>query len=190
VNCTCGGEFGPAPALGYYVEFTGPTADVSVDVSGFYKLTANGPTVPSVGPLTASAVRLFVNPNPADLTKAQYIVNAGVNDGATVSPFSTVLSLPTGTPIEVGMEAFTSFTEYPGSMSASAYLDPYFSIDPSNPDASAYSILTSPGVGNAPGTGVLGTPEPSTWAMMLLGFAGLGWAGWRRRVVRTAGMPA
>jgi hypothetical protein len=24
------------------------------------------------------------------------------------------------------------------------------------------------------------TPEPSTWAMMLLGFAGLGYAGWRR----------
>ena len=26
----------------------------------------------------------------------------------------------------------------------------------------------------------LGTPEPSTWAMMLLGFAGLGYAGYRR----------
>jgi hypothetical protein len=23
-------------------------------------------------------------------------------------------------------------------------------------------------------------PEPSTWALMLLGFAGLGFAGWRR----------
>ncbi|HWY84382.1 MAG TPA: PEP-CTERM sorting domain-containing protein [Roseiarcus sp.] len=23
-------------------------------------------------------------------------------------------------------------------------------------------------------------PEPSTWAMMVLGFAGLGFAGWRR----------
>jgi hypothetical protein len=32
-------------------------------------------------------------------------------------------------------------------------------------------------------------PEPSTWAMMLLGFAGLGYAGWRaqrRRVAATA----
>jgi hypothetical protein len=27
----------------------------------------------------------------------------------------------------------------------------------------------------------LNTPEPSTWAMMLLGFAGLGYAGFRRR---------
>jgi len=30
---------------------------------------------------------------------------------------------------------------------------------------------------------VLSTPEPSTWAMMLLGFAGLGLAAKRRRVI-------
>jgi PEP-CTERM motif len=32
-----------------------------------------------------------------------------------------------------------------------------------------------------PSTDVPGTPEPSTWAMMLLGFAGLGYAGFKRR---------
>jgi hypothetical protein len=31
-------------------------------------------------------------------------------------------------------------------------------------------------------TGVSTVPEPSTWAMMLVGFAGLGFAGWRTRV--------
>jgi hypothetical protein len=29
-------------------------------------------------------------------------------------------------------------------------------------------------------------PEPSTWAMLLIGFAGLGFAGWRR-AARLAG---
>ena len=31
-----------------------------------------------------------------------------------------------------------------------------------------------PGIGS-----VIAVPEASTWAMMLLGFAGLGYAGWR-----------
>ena len=30
-----------------------------------------------------------------------------------------------------------------------------------------------------PGGSITAVPEPSTWAMMLLGFAGLGYAGWR-----------
>ncbi len=30
------------------------------------------------------------------------------------------------------------------------------------------------------GSGADGVPEPSTWAMMLLGFAGLGFVGYRR----------
>jgi hypothetical protein len=39
--------------------------------------------------------------------------------------------------------------------------------------ANAYSLEFSPGVGNS---AISGVPEPSTWAMMLLGFAGLGFA--------------
>jgi hypothetical protein len=62
-----------------------------------------------------------------------------------------------------------------------AFLDPYFSIDPSSP-AGPYSIITSYGVSNALGSGV---PEPSTWAMMLLGFLGLGFAGYRKSFIRT-----
>jgi len=34
----------------------------------------------------------------------------------------------------------------------------------------------------------VGTPEPSTWAMMLIGFAGLGFAGYRAS--RRTGMAA
>ena len=42
----------------------------------------------------------------------------------------------------------------------------------------------------APEPGVVtpftGTPEPSTWAMMLIGFAGLGFAGYRKIKPKTA----
>jgi hypothetical protein len=66
-------------------------------------------------------------------------------------------------------------------------------------DTSSYDARTFSSLGVTPGryewtwgsganqnfTLVIGTvPEPSTWAMMLLGFAGLGLAGWRHR--RTA----
>jgi hypothetical protein len=53
-----------------------------------------------------------------------------------------------------------------GSGSATTILDPFFSVP------TGYSIELSPGVGNT-------VPEPSTWAMMLIGFAGLGYAGYR-----------
>jgi len=60
---------------------------------------------------------------------------------------------------------------------ASAFADPYFYIDPSFVNASKYNIVLSNGIANSP---VSGIPEPSTWGMMLLGFAGLGFASYRR----------
>jgi hypothetical protein len=60
--------------------------------------------------------------------------------------------------------------------SSGAFLDPIFSIDPSFVGANNYSIETSPGIGN-----VSAVPEPSTWAMMFLGFAGVGFMAYRRK---------
>ena len=54
-----------------------------------------------------------------------------------------------------------------------AMVDPIIEVDPSDPNAADFIVLTSPGIGNA-------VPEPATWAMMLVGFAGLGFAGYRR----------
>jgi hypothetical protein len=47
-----------------------------------------------------------------------------------------------------------------------ATVDPYIFVDPSFPDASAYSVLLSDGIGNGIRSGV---PEPAAWAVMLLG---------------------
>jgi len=52
-------------------------------------------------------------------------------------------------------------------------IDPNISVN--GPLADDVDILFSPGIGN----GVSAVPEPSTWAMMLIGFAGLGFAGYR-----------
>jgi hypothetical protein len=57
------------------------------------------------------------------------------------------------------------------SESFSAVVDPIFIISPDF--ANNYTLEFSPGVQNGIAGGV---PEPSTWAMMLIGFAGLGFA--------------
>jgi hypothetical protein len=45
----------------------------------------------------------------------------------------------------------------------------------------AVDVLGPKGTGEVAGTGsVVSTPEPSTWAMMMLGFAGLAFAGYRK----------
>ena len=43
-----------------------------------------------------------------------------------------------------------------------------------------FSVFDGPQLGLRYGGVAFAAPEPSTWAMMLLGFAGLGFAGYRR----------
>jgi PEP-CTERM motif len=66
-----------------------------------------------------------------------------------------------------------------GNSSFSASVDPIIAISPeflaSNP---GYSLTFSAGIQQPSTLGAI--PEPSTWAMLVVGFAGLGFAGWRR----------
>lgn len=158
--------------LDYFVEIAGPTPNVLVDVSGL----AKGAAV-----YTGSPAEHYAQATSWLMVDGRNIVleEVGADGNAAYNiQFNQSVLLPTGSPIEVFMDA-NAYSDT-ALASASAYLDPYFSIDPSNADAGAYSILTSPGIGNSPSAGVPGTPEPSTWAMMMLGFAGLGFAGLRR----------
>jgi hypothetical protein len=71
--------------------------------------------------------------------------------------------------------------------SAFAFVDPIVSIDPSfaliDPNyLTDFSITLSPDVQN----GISSVPEASTWAMMILGFFGVGFMAYRRRIQSTA----
>jgi len=55
-----------------------------------------------------------------------------------------------------------------------ADIDPTFSVP------SGYQISFSPGIGNGEDIAA-GVPEPSTWAILLLGFAGIGFKAYRRK---------
>jgi hypothetical protein len=61
-------------------------------------------------------------------------------------------------------------------------IDPSLGLDPNNPVAFV-TALTFEGTGTFTGTMtpvVAAVPEPSTWAMMILGFAGVGFMAYRR----------
>jgi hypothetical protein len=70
--------------------------------------------------------------------------------------------------MQVQGSASVSNSVISGSASFTSFVDPLFIISPNY--ASTYSLEFSPGVQNGV---VAGVPEPSTWAMMLLGFAGV-----------------
>jgi hypothetical protein len=82
------------------------------------------------------------------LTNAGYVITLAASAGA----FNT------------GAAPFTG--------AGTALIDPYFALDSSVADPGDYTLLFSPGIVNSPDN-VGSAPEPSTWAMMLLGFAGL-----------------
>ena len=85
------------------------------------------------------------------------------------------LSLPVGQILTVSMAAQAYVAQATDTISVA--IDPVFTL--LAPYDNEYTILFSPGILNT-----AAVPEPSTWAMMLIGFAGLGWAGYRAR--RTA----
>jgi hypothetical protein len=86
-------------------------------------------------------------------------------DGTMLFPINTIL--------DVLMFAEADSDVELGPSQGAAFIDPVFSIDPSFANADQYSIVTSPGIGNGD-IGGGGVPEPSAWAMMLIGFGALG----------------
>jgi hypothetical protein len=117
VACCEAGRWSTGAVLGYYVEFTGPTYDVSIDVSGKDKLT--------ITPAGEAVANLIVN--------GVYVVSDALygSNPTAGSPFFATLSVPTDTLISVVLAVDADVGDGSGSQLASAYLDPYFFIDPS-----------------------------------------------------------
>ena len=116
------------------------------------------------------------------LSYVSFLVN-GVIPLTTVQgngAFSThgPYSVPSDTTIAIEMSAYAQAAVSNGSTAAadiSAFIGPpHIAIDPGFAEAGAFEPVFSPDL-------VAAVPEPSTWAMLLGGVAGLGLLGWRSR---------
>ena len=175
----------------YYFEVYVPTTPSQIPpvIPVVVDLTAKG-SVSTTGQSPfgqfADAELDIVNSN--DLRAYYNCAGGGQSDCGTnpnVSSFSVVnqpLDIYANQLYLVYLNAVVEPTDFNSSVTAS--VDPFIGLDPSTlalfPDA---ELILSPGVRQS---AVDTVPEPSTWAMMLVGFAGLAFVGYRRRSARLA----
>ena len=61
-------------------------------------------------------------------------------------------------------------------------IDPSLGLDPNSATAFVTQVtFTADGVFTGTMTAITAVPEPSTWAMLILGFAGIGFMAYRRK---------
>jgi hypothetical protein len=161
----------------YYIALIGPPgANVPVTISGTLTATGSGDA------FNSNAVVAFYNYDGSALKSISWNCYIGSTQ-CGASGYSYTLSL-SSSPSLSDLSATSIFAmkiEVSSGADSSSYSfaesDPSIFVPPSFPDASEYSLVLSPGIGN-PGAPV---PESLTWAMVLVGFAGIGLAGFRRR---------
>lgn len=169
--------------LTYYVEINGPIGNAVVGVNAIgvattAALSAVGGAVSTADASATIEINAFTGP---PTNQNMIVAGASATDGYPDSHsfhLSQTFEQETNSPFEVFVFGAADASAEEGSASGYAYVDPYFYIPTSDPNYADYSISVSAGIGNSPMSGI---PEPSTWAMMLLGVAGLGFAGYRAR---------
>jgi hypothetical protein len=173
-NGCAGGSYGVTSIVDYHIEVSGA---VGVMVP-YYFDTAGGIT--ATGQFgTGSASVSLIAPGGIGLTgfDASTILeengNVACSDGCVNSTQHVNLLTNTQYMVEVSASA-GALTNSAASVLAGA--DPYIFIDPAFVGGDQFSLLISDGVGN-----VAAVPEPSTWAMVILGFAGIGFMAYRQK---------
>jgi hypothetical protein len=149
-------------SLQYYVEIFGPSGIAPAPVP----VTVN--TVLSVGGATLAGATwtstAMVSLNGRSISDTASSINNSPSIAPSTLSFEKTLGLMTDTPYSINLSADVQAQSFVVGDAANTV---FASVDPTLSVPNGYSIFFSDGIGNS-------VPEPSTWAMMLLGFASLG----------------
>jgi hypothetical protein len=178
-SCSVGNYYSVTAETDYYIEVSGPTG-----VTVPYYLNANG-VLTHTGPSYPGLLVTLTDPDGHELM--------GVDPTFNGRPYCPI-NCPS---VAIGDVELLSDTQYEISIRADAtadtfassktmgWADAYIFIDPTFAGGDQFSLLISPGIENSPNS-ILPMPEPSTWAMMLIAFAGLGGFASYRRLQRVS----
>lgn len=171
------GLFGPSAEVIYFFAVVGP-ADEMVPVH----FTASGSATVTLGGATSDTdpnLRMDATATVAGQTMG-ICLNSISGGCPALPPFGTVTFEATADQVyevDLYVSGQGQIACVGCSAVGTAYVDPFIQIDPDFADAADFQVLISAGIGNSPPT----IPEPSTWVMMVVGLAGLGFANYRHR---------
>jgi len=168
----------------YYMDITGGigVSPVIVDVAGAVSASSSADSVAAAGLLIELGSGLFsIVQSWTACADALFPVSCA--GSPTMVTVNAQQQLSSNTLYVVGLSAAAAVPVGPpfepigalGIGAAGAFVDPSFGIDPATPNASAFSIVFSDGIGNAgPGPGSASMPEPATLTMLVMGIVIVG----------------
>ncbi|MBL8590238.1 MAG: hypothetical protein JNK46_17015 [Methylobacteriaceae bacterium] len=171
---------GASASLSYYARVTGGAIGAPVGLAITAKLHADAIDGGSRAFLSITDMTTL-----SVIFRAERCVNLGpggvcTQPGGDLTLKSFGFTAPAGHLLLIDMLAQTVGEANAGG-GGGAFVDPYIAV--TQPYAATYGVEFSPGITQSLASGV---PEASTWAMMLVGLAGLGLASQRRRDRRGA----
>jgi hypothetical protein len=155
------------------IDTNNPSLSVPIPVS---VLASGGMSFSGTGELANPLLSQFYVSGVLDDQLSNTILNGSLYPGPTSWTDNNTYLMQTDLVYDVSLIVQADWTVYgghgEGAGTASAFVDPTFALGSDVINPGQYSFVFSAGIGNAPSA----IPEPSTWAMTLIGFAGLGFA--------------